>query len=48
MVAGQQWKGRVINGKFPLQQYLGGSEHSAIYLTEIDGLESCHQVNSSG
>jgi hypothetical protein len=33
----QQWEGRVINGRFPLRQYLGGSEQSAVYLTEIDG-----------
>jgi TonB family protein len=33
----QQWEGRVVNGRFPLRQYLGGSEQSAVYLTEIDG-----------
>ena len=33
----QQWEGRVINGRFPLRRYLGGSEQSAVYLTEIDG-----------
>ena len=33
----QQWEGRVINGRFPLLRYLGGSEQSAVYLTEIDG-----------
>jgi TonB family protein len=32
-----QWEGRVINGRFPLRRYLGGSEQSAVYLTEIDG-----------
>jgi eukaryotic-like serine/threonine-protein kinase len=37
MLTWQHWKGRVINGKFPLRQYLGGSEHSAVYLTEIAG-----------
>jgi TonB family protein len=33
----QTWKqleGQVVNGKFPLRQYLGGSEHSAVFLTE--------------
>ena len=40
MVAGQQWEGQVINGKFPLRQHLGSSEHSAVYLTEIDGLKA--------
>ena len=33
----QQWEGRVINERFPLQQYLGGSKESAVYLTEING-----------
>jgi TonB family protein len=31
------WKrleGEIANGKFPLRQYLGGSEHSAVFLTE--------------
>jgi eukaryotic-like serine/threonine-protein kinase len=37
MTTWQQWEGRVINGRFPLRQYLGGSEHSAVYLTEING-----------
>src|SRR5271169_1577108 len=33
----QQWEGRVIQGRFPLRLYLGGSEQSAVYLTEIKG-----------
>jgi len=32
----QQWEGRVINGRFPLRQYLGGTKQSAVYLTEIN------------
>lgn len=28
------WEGRVVDGKFPLRQYLGGSDHSAVFLTE--------------
>ena len=28
------WKGRLVDGRFPLRQYLGGSEHSAVFLTE--------------
>ena len=32
--AWKQWEGRVVDGKFPLRQYLGGSEHSAVFLTE--------------
>ena len=37
MATWQQWEGRVVSGRFPLRQYLGGSEQSAVYLTEIDG-----------
>jgi TonB family protein len=29
----KQWEGQVADGKFPLQQYLGGSDHSAVFLT---------------
>lgn len=32
--AWKQWEGQVVNGEFPLRQYLGGSEHSAVFLTE--------------
>jgi len=31
----KSWEGRVVDGKFPLRQYLGGSDHSAVFLTEI-------------
>src|SRR6516162_9847794 len=33
----QQWEGRVINGRFPLRRYLGGTKQSTVYLTEING-----------
>jgi serine/threonine protein kinase len=29
-----QWEGQVVNGTFPLRRYLGGSDHSAVFLTE--------------
>jgi TonB family protein len=32
----KKWQGRV-DGKFPLRQWLGGSEHSAVFLTERPG-----------
>ena len=35
--AGKNWEGRVIDGRFPLRQRLGGSEHSAVFLTERSG-----------
>jgi TonB family protein len=28
------WQGRNVAGKFPLRQWLGGSDHSAVFLTE--------------
>jgi TonB family protein len=32
--AWKQWEGQVVAGHFPLRQYLGGSDHSAVFLTE--------------
>jgi TonB family protein len=29
----KQWEGRTVDGKFPLQSYLGGSDHSVVFLT---------------
>jgi TonB family protein len=37
--AWSQWEGHVINGEFHLQKYLGGSEQSAVFLTEDRGQE---------
>ncbi len=37
MTKGEEWKtweGRAVEGKFPLRQWLGGSDHSAVFLTE--------------
>src|SRR5207237_1196195 len=33
----KEWKGHVVNGTYPLRQYIGGSAHSAVFLTEIPG-----------
>src|SRR3984957_9699156 len=33
----KQFEGRVVDGKFPLRQWLGGSELSAVFLTERSG-----------
>ena len=30
----KHWEGEVINGEFHLRQFLGGSDHSAVFLTE--------------
>jgi eukaryotic-like serine/threonine-protein kinase len=35
----KQWEGQIVEGTFPLRQYLGGTEHSAVFLTEFgDGV----------
>jgi serine/threonine protein kinase len=31
---GRQWEGRTVAGRFPLRQYLGASNRSAVFLTE--------------
>ncbi len=33
----QQWEGRVMGGRYALRQCLGGSDHSAVYLTDFGG-----------
>lgn len=30
----KHWKGYIVEGLFPLRKYLGGSDHSAVFLTE--------------
>jgi TonB family protein len=30
----KNWEGQTVDGKFPLRQWLGGSDHSAVFLTE--------------
>jgi len=30
----KQWEGRTVDGKFPLRQWLGGSDGSAVFVTE--------------
>jgi len=34
----RKWEGRLIDGKFPLRQWLGGSDHSDVFLTERFGV----------
>lgn len=36
----KKWEGQVVEGKFPLRRWLGGSDHSAVFLTERSGKES--------
>ncbi len=30
----KRWEGQIVNGEFPLLRYLGGANHSAVFLTE--------------
>src|ERR1022692_1303391 len=36
----KSWEGRVVDEKFPLRQWLGKSDHSAVFLTERSGAGS--------
>jgi TonB family protein len=31
----KSWEGRVVAARFPLRQWLGGSDHSAVFLTDL-------------
>lgn len=33
----KNWEGRVVDGKFPLRQWLGSTDHGAVFLTERTG-----------
>jgi len=33
--ARKTWEGKLVAGKFPLKQWVGGSDHSAVFLTEL-------------
>ena len=33
----KQWEGRTLGGRFPLRQFLGLSDHGAVFLTEREG-----------
>jgi TonB family protein len=35
--AWKTWEGRTVDGKFPLRRWLGGSNHSAVFLTDLGG-----------
>jgi TonB family protein len=37
--AWKTWEGQSVDG-FPLQQYLGGSDHSAVYLTQLNNADA--------
>ncbi len=44
----QQWERRIVNARYPLLQYLGGSKRSAFYLTEIGGNRAAIKLIPAG
>jgi TonB family protein len=42
------WEGRVVDGKFPLRQFLGASDHSAVFLTERQGDKAAIKLIAAG
>jgi TonB family protein len=36
-IAQERWQGQVIDGRYPLLEWLGGAPHSAVFRTEIPG-----------
>jgi TonB family protein len=44
----QQWERRIVNARFPLLQYLGGSRYSAFYLTEFSGTKAAIKLIPAG
>jgi TonB family protein len=41
---GKTWIGQSVDGRFPLQKYLGGSQNTAVFLTQIGGPEGAQAV----
>ena len=41
------WQGRTVDGKFPLHAYLGGSNHSAVFLTEMEPTDAGHSERAA-
>lgn len=37
--AWKTWEGRTVEGKFPLRRWVGGSDHSAVFLTDMGGAQ---------
>ena len=43
----KSWEGRVVDGKFPLRQWLGGTDNSAVFLTERAGTKAAIKLMES-
>ena len=41
------WEGQIVDEKFPLHRFLGGSDHDAVFLTERPGPAKRHVSRSS-
>lgn len=41
---GTSWIGQSVDGRFPLQKYLGGTQDTAVFLTQIGGPDGAHAV----
>lgn len=44
----QQWERRIVNARYPLLQYLGGSKRSAFYLTAVGGNKAAIKLIPAG
>jgi TonB family protein len=43
----KQWQGRTVNNQYPLQSFLGGSDHSAVFLTTAqDGSKAAIKLSA--
>lgn len=38
-VAQERWQGQVIDGRYPLREWIGGSAHSAVFRTELPSVQ---------
>src|SRR5215469_16703596 len=41
---GAYWEGQVVDGRFQLQQYLGGTPDRAVFLTQLDGSRAAIKI----
>ncbi len=42
------WEGRVVDGKFPLRKWIGGSDRSAVFQTERGGVPAAIKLIAAG
>jgi TonB family protein len=40
----KEWEGRLVDGKFPLRRWLGNSDHSAVFVTDHNGISQQRSV----